>query len=103
MRFASAMFDRYKSALLEIDDFDRLEKYLDGLDLSRSFLQFAASKDGIRPKAGEWAETAPYLMPQLRALVGRYSKLGDNAFYKLYLPVDETVRIALDAPSKVDL
>ncbi len=103
MRFASAMFDRYKSALLEIDDFDRLEKYLDGLDLSRSFLQFAASQDGIRPKAGEWAETAPYLMPQLRALVGRYSKLGDNAFYKLYLPVDETVRIALDAPSKVDL
>ena len=42
-------------------------------------------------------------LPQLRALVGRYSKLGDNAFYKLYLPVDETVRIALDAPSKVDM
>lgn len=103
MRFASAVFDQFKADLLEIDDYDRLVTYLDRLNLPQRFLQFAAVKDGIKAKPGEWAETAPYLEPQLRALVGRYSKLGDNAFYKLYLPVDETVRIALDAPSKVDL
>ena len=35
-------------------------------------------------------------MPQLRALIARYSKLGDNAFYKYYLPVDDTVTKALE-------
>lgn len=103
MRFASAIFDQFKSDLLKIEDYDHLERYLNQLNLPARFLQFAATKDGIKAKPGEWAETAPYLEPQLRALVGRYSKLGDNAFYKLYLPVDETVRIALDAPFKVDL
>lgn len=29
-------------------------------------------------------------MPQVKALVGRYSKLGDKAFYHLYLDMDDT-------------
>ena len=62
------------------------------------FLRFAAERDGIKPGEGEWAKTEPYLMPQLRALVGRYSGCGENAFYKLYLPVDETVAVALETP-----
>jgi len=28
----------------------------------------------------------------LQALIARYSKLGENAFYKYYLPVDNTVQ-----------
>jgi len=42
-------------------------------------------------------------MPQLRALVARYSKLGDNAFYKLYQPVDDVVKAALSAENTVAL
>ncbi|MBR6416233.1 MAG: PDZ domain-containing protein [Bacteroidales bacterium] len=102
MRFASEMFDRYRDRLLAIDSFPDLEDFLDGLNLKGQFLDFAKTKDGIAPKAGEWEATEDYLMPQLRALVGRYSKLGDNAFYKLYLPVDDVVAKALAAPSKVE-
>ena len=29
-------------------------------------------------------------MPQVKALVGRYSKLGENAYYHLYLDIDDT-------------
>ena len=103
MRFASAMFDQYRSRLMEIDDYDTLTAFLDGLDLPGRFIRYAAEKDRISLKPGEWEETAPYLMPQVRALVGRYSKLGDNAYFKLYLPVDETVKIALESPFTVDL
>ncbi len=103
MRFASDIFDRYKSQLLAIDDYAALDAFLDGLNLPQRFIQFAATRDRIQLKPGEWKETEAYLVPQLRALVGRYSKLGDNAFYKLYLPVDETVRIALEAPSTVEV
>lgn len=98
MRFASAIFDQYKGTLSVIADYDELERFLSGLDLPSKFLSFAASKDGIYARAGEWSKSSSYMLPQLRALIGRYSLLGDNAFYKLYLPVDDVVEAALDSP-----
>ena len=65
------------------------------MDIKGKFLRFASDIDGIVPAAGEWEESAPYLMPQLRALVGRYSKLGDNAFYRMYLEIDDVVKAAM--------
>ena len=103
MRFASAMFDRYRSRLLEIGDYDTLAVFLDGLDLPERFIRFAKEKDGITLRPGEWEASESYMLPMIRALVGRYSKLGDNAYFNLYLPVDETVRIALESPFTVDL
>jgi hypothetical protein len=35
------------------------------------------------------------MMPQINALVGRYSKLDDEAFYRFYVPIDETIQTAL--------
>ena len=91
MRFASDYFDKHKSELAAIDDMPSLLKYLDSASLESRFLDFAKAKDGIVPESGtEWDETRPYLMPQVKALVGRYSKLGDNAFYYLYLEMDDT-------------
>ena len=72
-----------------------LEAFLDRLDIPTQFQRFAARKDGIKAQPGEWAATKDYLLPQLRALIGRYSKLGDNAFYKLYLPVDTMMQAAI--------
>lgn len=102
VRFASSVFDRYKATLAPIDDFQELERYLDRLDLKALFINFAA-KEGIAPKAGEWAKTAPYLMPQLKALVGRYSKLDDEAFYRFYLEIDETIKTAMFSRSDISL
>lgn len=95
MRFASEMFDRYKSTLSQITDFGELSSYLDGLRLDRQFLDFAKRTDRIVPGPGEWKETEEYMMPQLKALVGRYSKLDDEAFYRFYLDIDETVSVAI--------
>jgi carboxyl-terminal processing protease len=95
MRFASAMFDKYKTALAGIDDFKKLEKYLEDISLESQFLDYAARVDGIRPSAGEWEESRPYMMPQINALVGRYSKLDEEAFYRFYMPIDDTIKAAL--------
>jgi carboxyl-terminal processing protease len=95
MRFAQSMFDRYRSALSKIDDFEKLDKYLDSINVGGQFLEFAAKVDGIKPSKGEWEESAPYMVPQLKALVGRFSKLGDEAFYRFYLPIDDTIQTAL--------
>ena len=101
MRFAQAMLDKYRGSLSGIDDFGELDRFLDGIDLGSQFLSYAARVDGLKPKNGEWAETEPYLIPQLKALVGRFSKLEDEAFYRFYLPIDDTIQAALKNPSVV--
>ena len=97
MRFASAMFDRFRSSLSGIDNFPDLERYLDRMDIPAKFREYAARTDGITCSAQEWKDTEDYLLPQLRALIGRYSKLGEDAFYKLYLGVDTTVKKAIES------
>ena len=101
MRFAQSMFDKYRSELAQIDDLDRLEDFFEEISLNDQFIAYAENEDGIRLKKGEWKESAPYLVPQLRALVGRFSKLGDEAFYRFYIPIDDTIQAALKNSSSV--
>ena len=102
MRFASDYFDTHKSELTGIDNFSRLLQYLDAARLDQAFRQFASSHDGIKPAdEKEWEQTAPYLMTQVRALVGRYSKLGDEAYYHLFLDYDTVIEEALK-PHSID-
>ena len=102
MRFASSVFDRYRENLTAIDDFRKLSDWLDGIDLEQQFLKYAAEVDGLKPSPGEWEQTKDYMMPQLKALTGRYSKLDDEAFYRFYLPIDETVNMALSSSFKIE-
>ncbi len=101
MRFASDLFDQYKERLSALDSFSSLDAFLSGMRIPERFRSYALSKDGIVCSDAEYAETLTYLEPQLNALVSRYSRLGENAFYKYYLPVDETVRVALASSSSV--
>ena len=102
VRFASAMFDRYRGSLSQIEDFDKLSVWLDGIGLEKQFLRYAAETDGLVPSAGEWEKTRDYMMPQLKALTGRFSKLEEEAFYRFYLPVDDAIQFALNNPSTID-
>ena len=96
MRFASFYFDHHKKELSAIDDYNKLVSYLHEASLESAFLAFAAGRDKLKPaNAKEWAETRKYMLPQINALVGRYSKLGDDAFYHLYLGIDTTFEEAL--------
>ena len=102
MRFAQTMFDRYRGSLAQIDDFGKLDSYLDQIDLAGQFISYAERVDGIKLKPGEWEESRTYMMPQLKALVGRFSKLDDEAFYRFYIPIDDTIKAAMENPATVD-
>ena len=95
MRFASAFFDAHKKELSEIDDYDRLLSYLDRAGLEAGFLAFAKRQDGLTPDPEEWKSDRQYMMTQVQALVGRYSKLGDKAYYHLFLQTDDTFKAAM--------
>lgn len=102
MRFAQTMFDKYRGSLAQINDFGKLDTYLDQIDLAGQFISYAERVDGIKLKPGEWEETRTYMMPQLKALVGRFSKLDDEAFYRFYIPIDDTIKAAMENPATVD-
>ena len=95
VRFASDWFDKHKAEISRITNYDQLEAYFRRNNLEDAFRSFAKNRDGLKCNATEWSLTRGYLMPQINALVGRYSPLGENAFYRLYLPIDKTVQKAL--------
>ena len=95
MRFASEYFDHHLSELSSIDSFDELTRYLDSAGLERKFLEFAKRRDGIEAAPGEWEQSREYSLVRIKALVGRYSKLGDSAFYYYWLEVDDTYHCAM--------
>jgi carboxyl-terminal processing protease len=89
------MFDKYKAKLSQIDDFHALEQYLESISIEDQFVKYAANVDKIIPAPGEWEESREYMMPQVKGLVGRFSKLGEEAFYRFYLPLDDAIQAAL--------
>jgi carboxyl-terminal processing protease len=95
MRFASSMFDKYRDELIRISDFRELRGFLESLALDRQFLDYAEKVDAIRTNQHEWEQSKEYMMPQIYGLVGRYSQVGEEAFYRFYLPIDETIQTAL--------
>ena len=95
VRFASSWFDGHRAELQAIGDYAALLRYLDGAGLEKSFLEYARVHDGLVPKADEWKVERQYMLTQVRALVGRYSKLGDGAFYYLYLDIDDCFKAAM--------
>ena len=97
MRFASNLFDRYKSKLSSIDDFGRLDRWMNEIGIEQEFLSYAERVENLKPEAGEWSETKKYMMPQVKALVGRYSKLQDEAFYRFFHPIDNEFNAAVKA------
>ena len=95
MRFASSIFDTYRASLSKIDDFSRLDRWMDEVNVERQFLDYAAKVENLKPAAGEWEETKWYMIPQVKALIGRYSKLQDEAFYRFYHPIDNELQTAI--------
>lgn len=101
LRFSSYYFDRHAAELASISDFQELEAYLDSAALDEQFLKFVKDKDGLIPSEEEWKQSKDYLMTQVRAQVGRYSQLGENAFYRIFLSIDDTFKAALDNGGRI--
>ncbi|MBO4263293.1 MAG: hypothetical protein J5871_01270 [Bacteroidales bacterium] len=73
-----------------------MQRYLRGADLERHFLEFARTQENLTPDA-HWPREKAYMLTQVRALVSRYTKLGDNAYFHVYLDIDECFKHALTA------
>ncbi len=95
MRFASSYFDAHRSEFELIDEYSELLAYFRTSGIERDFLGYASRVDGLTPSGTEWADSKDYMLTQVYALIGRYSRLGDNAFYHIYLNIDDCYKAAI--------
>ncbi len=95
VRYATRFLDRNRSKLQSCADFSCVSAFLDGSGIESDFLAYAASM-GVKAAPGEWEESKHYLMPQIKGLCARYSKLGEEAYYRYMLPVDNVVMTAIE-------
>lgn len=100
VRFSTRMNDRYHDRLAGIGDFVSLNELLDEICSESRFLEYAESQ-GVNGTASEWESMKGYIMTQVRALTGRYSALDDEAFYRIFLEIDQIYQAALADDSPV--
>lgn len=95
VKFAIETSDKYRAQMRDIRDMGSFYKFLDGLDLKRMFIAYTKGL-GFEPTAEEWKISGEIILTQIKAVLGRYTPLDDEAFYPIYLTIDNTVKAALE-------
>lgn len=98
VRFSTLMNDRYKDRLEAVETFSGLNVLLDEICSEARFRDYA-SLQGVQASDPEWDAMKGYIMTQVRALTGRYSALEDEAFYRIFLDIDNIYQAALEDDS----
>ena len=52
--------------------------------------------NGVIPSYSDWNTSGEIIMTQVKAVIGRYTPMDDDAFYPIYLKNDNVVQRALE-------
>ena len=95
-RYTIEYADRHREALDRVETLDDLKKLLDSdRTLVDDFVRYAA-RQGVAPRYADIARSRRLIEAQLRAYIGRNTKLEDNGFYANIYPVDQTILRAIE-------
>ena len=90
-RYTIEYADRHREALNAVQTIGDLQALLDSdKTLVDDFVRYAARK-GVAPRYGDIARSRRLIEAQLRAYIGRNTKLEDNGFYANLYPVDTVI------------
>ncbi|GHT72382.1 peptidase S41 [Bacteroidia bacterium] len=93
-KFALQFTDNNRAALRKIETLAQLKRYLYYRNLAPAFATYAAQQ-GITANERQLKECTPLLNAQIKALIGRTTKLDDIGFYVFLNPIDNTVQTAI--------
>lgn len=94
IKYANEVLDGHASQISACRTMESFDKFIAGMDLEREFLQFAAKNESV-PKEGEWETSKDYMLMQIKALIARYTPMGDDAFYPIYHQTDNLILTAV--------
>ena len=99
-QYAFDYTDRYRDKLSQAKNLDELMPMIEGNTLLNNFVQYAAQK-GIRPRPVYINISRKLIIGTLQAYIAR-NILGEEAFYKLLLRDDETLKKAQEILARQD-
>lgn len=92
MKFSIRMADRYRKELQAIENLEELNILMDSMNLEREFKNYLRD-NSIRVIESQWKISEDIIMTQIRAMIGRYSKLEDEAFYPIFAEIDNVIQL----------
>ena len=92
MKFSIRMADRYRKELQAIENLEELNILIDSMNLEREFKNYLRD-NSIRVVESQWKISEDIIMTQIRAMIGRYSKLEDEAFYPIFAEIDNVIQL----------
>ena len=94
VKYANMVFEANRGTVRNLTTMSALRSFFGSLDIRKGFLDFAAGK-GIVPASGDWDISGNIITKQIEAFIGRYTPMGDEAFYRLWLEIDRTAQTAI--------
>lgn len=94
-KFSALMADQFRQKINTITTLEEYHQFFEGEDFESRFLEYARENGVIAPKA-EWVESKDVIMNHIKAYIGRYTPLDDNAFYPVLLERDNFVKAAIE-------
>lgn len=91
VKYSIEVADRYRKDLQKVTSLDELNHLLDSMDLESGFRKYL-KKAGVPINEAQWKISEDIFMTQIRAMVGRYSKLEDEAFYPIIADIDNVIQ-----------
>ena len=95
IKYASEVLDGHTGEMSAAKTMAAFDQLIDRLDIERGFLKFAESNH-VTPKDGEWERSREFMLTQVKALIARYTPMGDDAFYPIYYQTDRLIQIAVE-------
>ena len=94
VKFSNSIADRYRERLNNVTSIEELDALFRSIDLPGEFLKYAA-ENGVKAPASEWKSSKEIIINQVEGLVGRYTKLDDEAFYTYIIRSDNVMERVL--------
>ncbi len=94
IKFANQFSDKHRARMRGIKDMDALYAFFAERDLKKEFIEYTTA-NGVIPSKKDWEISGEIMMTQVKAVIGRYTPMDDDAFYPIYLKNDNVVKRAL--------
>ena len=95
VKFANKFSDKHRARMRSITDMDALYAFFTEFNLKKEFIEYTMA-NGVIPSKSDWEISGEIIMTQVKAVIGRYTPMDDDAFYPIYLKNDNVIKRALE-------
>lgn len=94
IKFSTKLADEHRSELRSIKSMKSLNDFFNKVNCEKRFLEYAALNKLV-PKSTEWTECRKIALTQVKAYIGRYTPMEDEAYFPIISEIDNVIQKSL--------